>query len=396
MAVGRRYSEPTRPRVLRVIARMNVGGPARQVVELARGLDADRFDQRLLVGRAADGEADYLDLRAGDVPRVSVEGLGRAPKPADDVRALAAIAAEVRRFRPDIVHTHTAKAGVLGRLPAVLHRVPVRVHTFHGHLLHGYFSPTVTRAVVVVEQVLASRTTALVAVGAQVRDELLAAGVGRPGQYSVVPPGISLGAVPSRTGARATLGIPPGAFVVGAIGRLVAIKRPDRLVETARRVVAAMPDAVFLVAGDGPERAAAEAAAADLGARVRFLGWRADVEVVLAASDVVVVTSDNEGMPVSLIEAGLAARPAVTTDVGSAREVVVDGETGFVVAPDAAALAAAVVRLALDPDLRVRLGAAARVWTTDRFSAARLVADTESLYDGLLAASPARSVRRWA
>ena len=365
---------------------MNVGGPARQVVELARGLDPARFEQRLLVGHAGDGERDYLDLRASDVPRITVGGLGRAPKPADDLRALAAIAAEVRRFRPDIVHTHTAKAGVLGRLPAVLHRVPNRVHTFHGHLLHGYFSPAVTRSVVIVERLLASRTTALVAVGTQVRDELLAARIGRPDQYSVVPPGVSLGPVPSGADARATLDLPAGAVVVSAIGRLVAIKRPDRLVEVARRVLAAAPDVVFLVAGDGPERAAAESSGADLGGRLRFLGWRPDVEVVLAGSDVVVVTSDNEGMPVSLIEAGLAARPAVTTDVGSAREVVRDGETGFVVPPDVPALAAAIERLALDPALRARMGAAARAWTTAQFSAERLVADTAMLYERLLAA----------
>ncbi len=182
----------SRIRVLRVIARMNVGGPALQVTALADGLDPERFEQRLLVGNVGEGEADYLDLRAPHVEATRVRGLGRSPDPTGDARALAALVREMREFRPHIVHTHTAKAGVLGRSAAVLARVPIRVHTFHGHLLHGYFSPRVTSAVTAVERAFADMTTRLVAVGRQVRDELLAAGIGRPDQYVVVPPGVAL------------------------------------------------------------------------------------------------------------------------------------------------------------------------------------------------------------
>jgi hypothetical protein len=165
-------------RVLRLIARMNVGGPALQVVALQRGLDPERFESRLLIGEPGEGEADYLQLRAPDVEATLVPGLGRSIRAAGDARALAAVIGEIRRFRPDIVHTHTAKAGVLGRIAAGVTRVPHVVHTFHGHLLHGYFGAAGRRAVVTTERVLARRTDVLAAVGAQVRDDLLAAGIG--------------------------------------------------------------------------------------------------------------------------------------------------------------------------------------------------------------------------
>jgi glycosyltransferase involved in cell wall biosynthesis len=247
------------------------------------------------------------------------------------------------------------------------------VHTFHGHLLHGYFSPAVTRAVVVTERTLAARTDRLVAVGARVRDELLAAGVGRRRRWEVVAPGIELGPVPERVVARASLGLDPGVPVVAFVARLTAVKRPDRFAAVAALVAERHPQVVFLVAGDGDGAPAARAAAS-----------AADIESVYAAADVVLLTSDNEGMPVSLIEAALAGRPAVTPDVGSAAEVVLDGVTGLVTPPgDARALAAAVDRLLGDDTLRASLGREARVRADERFSAARLVADTERIYADL-------------
>ncbi|MEJ7583480.1 MAG: glycosyltransferase, partial [Acidimicrobiales bacterium] len=201
-----RLGDDERLRVLRVIARMNVGGPARQVAVLSRHLDPTRFEQRLLVGSVGAGEADDLQLRDVDLPHRRVAGLGRAPNGLDDVRALATLVREVRRFRPHIVHTHTAKAGVLGRVAALAARAPgsgpALVHTFHGHLLHGYFPARITTAVIAAERLLARRTDRLVAVGARVRDELLAAGIGRPDRWAVLPPGIELRAVPDRAAAR--------------------------------------------------------------------------------------------------------------------------------------------------------------------------------------------------
>lgn len=374
----------SRLRVVRIIGRMNVGGPALQVSALAGGLDPQRFDHRILVGGVGPGEADFITVRQPDLAVTRIDGLGRSPHATSDARALAALVAVLRRVRPHIVHTHTAKAGVLGRVAARLCGVPHTVHTFHGHLLHGYFPPPVTAAVRLTERGLATGTSRLVAVGRRVSEELLAAGIGRPEQYVVVPPGIQQPAAPSQAEARRRLDLPADVGVVAFVGRLTGVKRPDRFAEVATAVAAQRPDTRFLVAGDGDLLAQARAATRHLGDRVRFLGWRPDVEVVHAAADLTLLTSDNEGMPVSLIEAALVGRPAVTTDVGSAAEVVAHGQTGFVTPPDARPLAEAALALLADEGLRRAMGDAATERARRLFSAERLVADTAALYESLI------------
>ncbi|MFD7056820.1 glycosyltransferase [Streptomyces mirabilis] len=364
---------------------MNVGGPALQVSTLMRGLDSELFDHRLYAGFVGPDEADYVDQRAPDVQVCRVPTLGRAVRPTDDLHALSELTAAMRRFRPHIVHTHTAKAGALGRMAAVLARVPVRVHTFHGHLLQGYFSPAKTRLVVQAERSLAAVTDRLVAVGRSVRDDLLAAGIGRPGQYAVVPPGTTPAAAPGRSEARNQLGLPEDSLVVAYVGRVTRIKRPDRFLSVAREVRHAVPAARFLVCGDGDLHGDLETAA-DLGDSLHMLGWRADVETVYAAADMVLLTSDNEGMPVSLIEAGLAGVPTVATDVGSVAEVVQDGQTGLLARPDAEELARHTVRLLRDEGLRRRMGQQARTWAAQQFGAERLVQDTHDLYASIAVA----------
>lgn len=382
MVIARRHPPGpirSRIRVMRVIARMNVGGPALQVSTLMRGLDRDLFDQRLFAGIVSPDEADYVAQRAPDVQVCRVPTLGRAVQPTDDLRALWELTAAMRQFRPHIVHTHTAKAGSLGRAAAVLARVPVRVHTFHGHLLHGYFSPVKTWLVVQAERSLAAVTDQLVAVGRSVRDDLLAAGIGHPGQYAVVPPGTTSAAAPGRSEARKQLGLPEDSLVVAYVGRVTRIKRPDRFLAVVREVRRAVPKARFLVCGDGDLHGDLESATG-LGDSLHLLGWRADVETVYAAADLVLLTSDNEGMPVSLIEAGLAGVPAVATNVGSVAEVVHHGETGLLARPDVDELTRCTVRILRDDQLRSGMGEQARIWTAQRFGAERLVQDTHDLY----------------
>jgi glycosyltransferase involved in cell wall biosynthesis len=365
---------------MRVIPRMNVGGSALQVSTLMRGLDTDLFEQRLYVGSPEPGECDYRALRAGDVPVHRVPTLGRSVRPTDDLRALASLVVAIREFRPDLVHTHTPKAGTVGRVAAALCRIPLRVHTFHGHLPHRYFSPAKTGLLMRAERRLARMSDALVAVGARVRDDLLEAGIGRAEQYEVVPPGVKLGPLPDPATARDALGLPDGGPVVAFVGRVTGIKRPDRMLAVASQVRAARPDVRFLVCGEGDRLAATRDEAAARGLDLTFLPWRADVEVLYAAADLVLLTSDNEGMPVRLIEAGMAGRPVVATDVGGVAEVVRDGETGLLAGTDAAALGRCVLRLLDDDDLRLRMGRAARVETGRRFGSERLVADTADLY----------------
>lgn len=375
----------TRIRVLRLIARMNVGGPALQVAGLVEGLDPDRYETVLVTGHTAPGEADFLDLHSYDLPVRRIGELGRSIRPGDDLRAFKAVAEEIRSFRPHIVHTHTAKAGALGRIAARFSNSAHTVHTFHGHLLHGYFSRPGTLAVKMTERALARRTDRLFAVGGRVRDELLEAGIGRPDQYVVMPPGIPPPRRHVQEEARRTFELGSDDLVVSYVARLTEVKRPDRFIEAASHLARTNPRVRFLIAGEGPLLDRMKRDAAILGERCYFLGWVEDVGQVYAASDLVMLTSDNEGMPVSLIEAAMCGVPAVSTNVGSANEVVLDGRTGLVTRRDPVALADAANTLLSDDEKRIRFGRTARQHARERFSVERLVADTATVYEELVA-----------
>jgi len=387
MADGRPMNRPIEHpiRVMRIIARMNVGGPAVQVSGLMRGFDPSVFEQELLTGFCAADEADYLEGVATDVNAERIDGLGRSIKPRADLTALFAIVKEIRRFKPDIIHTHTAKAGVVGRIASILsgHK-SVRVHTFHGHLLNGYFGARKTKLVVLVEKFLALFTDQLLAVGAKVKDDLLAAGIGKQNKFGVMPPGLQLAEVPSKAAARKELGLHDDTNYCAFIGRMTQIKRPDRFLDVVAEIKSRGIDLHFIVAGAGvlltycKERAEAESLP------VTFLGWREDIEVVLAAADFVLLTSDNEGTPLSLIQAGMVGIPVVATNVGSTNEIVVDGETGLLTDLSVKELSDAVAKVATDADLRAKMGAAGKEYTMARYGVARLVKDHQDLYLRLL------------
>lgn len=376
----------TRPiKVMRVIARMNVGGPAWQVSVLTRELQPPDFDTHLVCGQVADDEADFIALRDPALPCTYLEGLGRSVKPLDDLRAFIALVRMMRHEKPDIVHTHTAKAGVLGRLAAVVARVPNQVHTFHGHVLFGYFSPRVTKAIVVIERILARRTDVLVAVGSKVRDDLLDVNIGRPEHYRVVPPGVEISAGCSKAEARQTFDLPLDAPIILFVGRLTHIKRPDRLIEAMTLVLHECPEAILAIAGEGDLLEESKKLAQPLGDSIRFLGWQRNLSVVYPLADLAVLTSDNEGMPVTLIEASMLGIPCVTTDVGSAHEVVVDGLTGRVVGADSRDVADALLKLLREPVRLQTLGVNARQYAEKNFGTARLVDDYATIYRQLVA-----------
>ena len=386
-----------RIRVLRVIARLNVGGPALHTVLLTERLPHDRYESRLVTGSPEAAEGDYLELHGLAPERlVRIPALGRELDAARDASALVELVRLMRRVRPHVVHTHTAKAGTLGRVAAILARVPVRVHTFHGHVFDGYFSPAKTRAFLAVERALARRTQRILTVSDHVRDELLRLGIGHAEQVTVVPLGLDLdpftrGAA-HRGALRRELGLADDTPLVGIVARLVPIKAHEVFLAAAARIAQRVPACRFVVVGDGERRAELEALAArsGLGERVHFLGWRADLARIHADLDVMLLTSRNEGSPVALIEAMASGLPVVATSVGGVPDLVGEGVHGHLAAmDDAAALADATIALLADPAQRRALGVAGRTRVLARHGAARLVDDVDRVYREELAARTA-------
>jgi len=275
-----------RIRVMRIIARMNVGGPAVQVSGLMRGFDSTKFDQRLVTGFCAGDESDYLETVATDVTATRIQGLGRSISPRADLAAFFQVVREIRAFRPHIIHTHTAKAGVIGRIASLVSGHPsVRVHTYHGHLLHGYFGKFKTTLVILIERFLALFTTMLLAVGKKVMDDLLAVHVGNARKFAVMPPGLQLGALPTRLEACKTLGLDPSLRYCSFIGRITKIKRPDRFLDVVALINSQNTNLHFIVAGAGDLLEYSRERSVNEELPVTFLGWREDIETVLAASD---------------------------------------------------------------------------------------------------------------
>ncbi len=372
-------------RVMRIIARMNVGGPAVQVSGLMRGFNATDFDHRLFTGYCAADEADYLDTVATDVVAVRIQGFGRRVSLGGDLKAFISLINEIRGFKPHVIHTHTAKAGFLGRIASIISLQPsIRVHTFHGHLLNGYFGHFKRSLVVLAEKFLALFTHQLLAVGDKVREDLLNAGIGYKSKFGLMPPGLAIGVLPDRQDSRIALELPANSLQCAFIGRVTQIKRPDRFLDVVSEIKKRGVDLDFFIAGDGELLEMCKARIKQEVLPVTVLGWQSDIERVLSSADMVVLTSDNEGTPLSLIQAGMAGLPVVTTNVGSVPEVVLDGVTGIVTALDVQEIADALEKLAKDKSLRTKLGAAAQEFTLSNFGVKRLVHDHEELYKKLL------------
>jgi len=388
-------------RVARIITRLNIGGPSIQAIGLSRDLRADGFETCLVHGRLGAGEGDMTRLLPiDDLDTVYIDDLVRPIAPFSDLRAWWRIYRVLRRWQPDIVHTHMAKAGTLGRLAALAYnrtrpagRRARLVHTYHGHVFEGYFGSPSTRLFVLVERWIARRTDALIAISPQIsRDLVQAYRIAGVAQLKLIPLGFNLDrllalSAGDRAPARGSLGISDAEIVVTTVGRLTAIKQHTLFLDMAAAVAKRSRRCVFLIVGDGELRPALEARASALGldGRVRFLGWRGDLDTVYAASDLFVLTSRNEGTPVALIEAMAAGLASVSTDVGGVRDVVTAAELGVLVPfGDAGALTVAVMALADAPARRSAMGRAARASVRDRFHAARLVADIRALYRDLV------------
>jgi len=383
-------------RIVHVIARLNVGGAALHVLQLACEQQRRGHDVVVVAGTLAAGEESMAYVAADLGVNVhQLSALQRELSPRADLAVIRDLRGILRVNRPDVLHTHTSKAGATGRIAALLSgraRPRAVVHTYHGHVLRGYFDQRRERAFRLIERVLARSANALVAVSEEVREDLVAFGVASRDRFVVVPYGFDLPAWSdaddeARERIRRDLGAGPDTFVVGWAGRFTPIKRPLDLPRTLRALVDEQVDAMLVLVGDGDERPQAEALARELGVfdRCRFVGFQQGIRGWFAAFDASLLTSENEGAPVVAIESLAAGRPVVATRAGGTAAVVADGASGYLEpVGDTRALAARLAVLARDPELRRALGDHGAKDVRSRFATKRMADEIDSLYRSLL------------
>ncbi len=379
-----------RVRVLRVIARLNIGGPAKHVALLTKRLDPTVYDTTLVCGKISPEEGDmgYYAEQMGVQPIV-LAGLRRNISILDDVVVLWRMYRLMRQLRPHIVHTHTAKAGFIGRFAAWLAGVPVIVHTFHGHVFTGYFSPNKVRVFLALERMVARISDAILALTNSLRKELSETyHITAKNRITVLPLGLDLQPFTRmermKGGIRQQYKLDPLTPLVGIVGRLAPVKNHALFLHAAQIILNQRPNVRFLIVGDGELRAASQELARELGIQdaVIFAGWMQDVRGVFADLNVKVLCSHNEGTSVSVIEALATSCPVVSTDVGGMRDLLEGGKLGRLVPPDDAPALAQAILETIDnpPDPAV-----ARQLMLDQYGIERLLKDMDSLYRGLLA-----------
>ncbi len=381
-------------KILRIIARLNIGGPSIHVVNLTHYLSDDRFSSKLIIGKEAPHEGNMLHLaKEKGVEPIMLEALGRELHPLKDLSTLWKLYRIIRNERPDIVHTHTAKAGTLGRIAAKLAGVPIIIHTFHGHIFHSYFGKLKTRIFLLIEQVLALFTTKIIAISEKQKEELVALGVAPEKKFTVIPLGFELEKfvnVPRTGELRKTWGIAQDEKVIGIIGRLVPVKNHAALIPIMQDVLRTYgPKIKLAIIGKGELEGTLQEQfrAAGLERNVVFAGWHHELEKVYPELDIVVLTSLNEGTPVALIEAMACGVPVISTEIGGVADIVKDGEWGFLVPRgDHAAFADRIVTLLSDRPLCEQFVQKGRAFAFKTFSVTRLVSDIRALYDRLITA----------
>lgn len=385
-------------KILRLITRLNIGGPAIHTILLSHELDKKSYQTILVNGSEGKKEGNMTALaQEKGVKPVLIPDLGREIDLKKDLKALYKIYKLIKDERPDIVHTHTAKAGAIGRIAAWLAGVPTIVHTFHGHVLEGYFGRLKTWIFIIIERMLARLTDKIITLSEGLKKELVNIKIAPSSKISIIPLGLELDRFISpdvrKNRFKMSLGIAPDTLLVGIVGRLVPIKGHRVFLEAACKIMKLKLDAgdkqpvKFIIVGDGELRSELEEYTDRLGIRehVIFTGFRKDLPDIYADTDIVVLSSYNEGTPVSLIEAMTAGVPIVATKVGGVSDFIDDGVTGLLVpAGDADALAAGVIMLLDDPALREQIGENVRKAVYPKYDISNLVKNIDELYNMLL------------
>jgi glycosyltransferase involved in cell wall biosynthesis len=354
--------------VLHVIARMNLGGTARYVGELLENVP----NCKLATGFVQGSEVEDKNLEKFSVIRIKF--MGRKISIINDFLAFLELRRIIRQVRPSIVHTHTFKAGLIGRLIPGRHK---KVHTFHGHLFDDpSFSLFEKSIITTMERFLAKRTDVLVSVGKEVGAELRNKGIGPRQDWVSIPPGLNALPTFEKLQARRNLGLQSDGILVGWMARMAAVKNPLLLLKIASQ----LPEIDFVMAGDGD---LFEMVRAHAPKNVKLLGW-ADAAIFWSAVDLAVSTSENEGMPIALIEAQMAGLPVIATNVGSTSEVIENGITGYVTSGEVGDIVEAIVTLTSDSNLLIKMGNAARTRAEDEFSLEKMLNKHRQLYFDLV------------
>ncbi|MCJ7458541.1 MAG: glycosyltransferase family 4 protein [candidate division Zixibacteria bacterium] len=382
-----------RIKVLRIITRQNIGGPAFHTILLTSHLDHNRFESILVKGSEGKDEGDMDELaKSKKIELIYVKELSREISLRKDLIALWKLYRIIRREKPDIVHTHTAKAGTLGRFAARLAGVPIVVHTFHGNIFEGYFSSLKSKLFLNIERLLASLSSKVIAISHSQKQALLKYKICNPGRISCIPLGLELepflNSEKKKGIFRKELNLDEGIPLIGIVARLVPIKGHIYFLEAAKLVSQDFPSAKFIVVGDGELRKKLMDLVTDLGIKdkVIFCGFRKNLTDIYADLDIVVLSSLNEGLPVSIIEALTAKKAVVATEVGGVRDLVENRVTGILVPKqDSKNLAQGMLYLLRNPQEGLKFGENGRKKVYPALNYTRLVSDIEELYEDLVA-----------
>ena len=383
-------------KVLRIIARLNIGGPAIHTILLSHELDRIGYKTILVKGTEGQTEGDMMYLaESRGVKPVVISELGREIGIKNDLIAFYKLYKLIRQEKPDIVHTHTAKAGTLGRIAAWLAGVPIILHTFHGHVLTGYFGKLKSWVFVYIEKILARISTRIITLSNELKKELIEMGIGREEKFEVIPLGLELkpffDSEKYRRMFKKEMGLSDDAVLIGIIGRLVPIKGHKYFLDAAKIISSQFTvhssQLKFVIVGDGELREELEDYTKKLGIAndIIFTGFRQDLPKIYSDLDIVALTSLNEGTPVSVIEAMAAGKPVVATNVGGVSSIVKNNINGFLVNPqDVQALSDAIMKLLKDSDLRQKMGREGQGSVFPHYDISQLVKRVDFLYSSLM------------